>query len=172
MAEIIKLIKTIPEISSRQFEKGLKCSKFWEACIDLPKVQITSKEKNTMHWKLVAHFILDPLGVAKVPVEVEHDLHHQEDVDFKGEGMKWRFWTTNSTAVEESEGLLFFKESGGDTKIMLQVTKLHLKAGFLDVAGLGKSMVITRLKQELQNMITKLIEKIKDGSIKRVLEKC
>lgn len=172
MTEIIKIIKTIPGLRAGTFEKALTCPKFWEACVELPKVAINKISDTAMHWEITAHFMLDPLGVTKIPIEVSQDLLYKEDVAFKGEGKKLDFWTENSNATSKSEGILFFKPAGNDTKIMLQVTVLAIKAGFLDIAGLGKAMVVTRLKQELQKMITTLIEHVKSKKIKSILESC
>ncbi|MHA1680839.1 MAG: hypothetical protein ACTSUE_07515 [Promethearchaeota archaeon] len=168
----IKLIKTIPGIDLGTFEKVLHCDKFWEACIDLPKVSVSKTGDGTMHWELMAHFLLDPLGVAKIPIEVKHDLHFKQDLTFKGEGKKYLFWATNSNAVESSQGELFFKTSGRDTKIMLEVTSIQLKAGFLDIAGLGKSLVMNRFKQEMQNLVMKLIDLAGDGQVDEILKSC
>ena len=169
----IKIIKTIPSMDTNTFEKALQCAPFWEACItDIPEVAITKLADDCMNWQLKAHFLLDPLGLNKIPVEVNHDLFWKEDTAFTGEGKKWKYWTENSSAVTASEGSLFFKPSGNDTKLMIEVTKLDLKNDFLDVAGLGKSMVITRLTQELQKMVATLIELTKSGRIPGLLEKC
>lgn len=169
----IKIIKTIPGVDAATIERALQCPSFWEACItDLPAVSITTVREGCMHWTIKAHFLLDPLGLSKIPVDVSHDLAWKRDASFSGEGQKWVYWTENSTAVEASEGLLFFKPSGNDTKLMIEVTRLDLKSDFLDVAGLGKSMVINRLTQELQKMVARLVELAGEGKVRTLLAGC
>lgn len=173
MADIIKIIKTIPGIDIDSFKKGLNCPRFWMACIkDLHKVDIQNIGTNGLHWEITAHFLLDPLGVTKIPVETSQDLLWKEDEGFNGDGFKWDYWVENSDAITEATGILFFKPSGNDVKIMLQVTKMDLKAGFLDVAGLGKSMIIKRLEQELQKMVKNLIAITTAGEVKPLLLDC
>ncbi|MHA1371427.1 MAG: hypothetical protein ACTSWN_13240 [Promethearchaeota archaeon] len=173
MTEIIKIIKTIDGLDMATFERALNCPGFWEKCIELPRIKITKINERAMHWELMAYILLDPLGVNKVPVDVKHDLINEEDAGFSGEGKKWRFWTENSSAVNESEGYLFFKPASSNSiKIMVQVTKVDLKSSFLDIAGLGRALVINRLKQELQKMIMKLIEYSQSGKINSILAGC
>ncbi len=173
MPEIVKIIKTIPNLSAELFERALKCDKFWMACItSLDRAVVKAAGEGKMHWDLKASFVLDPLGVAKIPIEIQQDLLHQEDKAFKGEGKKYVFSVANSNATSAGEGNLFFKASGRDLKIMVEVTRLELKAGFLDVAGLGKAMVVTRLLQEMQQMVTNLIDLASKGKVDEIIRSC
>jgi hypothetical protein len=169
LPEIVKLIKTIPNLSEDVFERALKCDKFWMACItSLDRAVVKTTGEGKMHWELRASIVLDPLGVAKIPVEVEQDLLHKEDKTFKGEGKKYVFTVANSNAASAAEGNLFFKAAGRDLKILVEVTRLDLKAGFLDVAGLGKAMVVGRLQQEMQQMVTNLINLASQGKLAEI----
>lgn len=173
MPEIFKIIKTIPQMDAEMFERALTCDKFWEACIkDLDDVHIETTGEGCMHWKLRAHFMLDPVGITKIPVDLEYDLLWKPDPAFKGDGKKWLYWTENSNAVTESVGSLSFKASSSDTKIMVELTKINLKSDFLDIAGLGKAMVINRLQQEMQKMVLTLIDLAEKGEITGILENC
>nr|MDO8110751.1 hypothetical protein [Candidatus Sigynarchaeota archaeon] len=174
MPDIPKIIKTVPKLGADVFEKALKCDKFWEACITgLDKVSVKSTGDGKMHWELRAYFMLDPLGVTKIPVDVRQDMLYKEDKNFKGEGKRYMFTVENSNAASEGEGNLFFKASSKtETKIMVEVTKLSLKSDFLDIAGLGKSLVVNRLTQELQKMVTTLIELADQGKVAAILAKC
>ena len=170
---VIKIIKTIPNLSADIFERALNCDKFWMACITtLDRAIVRTTGEGKMHWDLKASFVLDPLGVAKIPIEIQQDLLHKEDKTFKGEGKKYVFTVANSNATTAGEGNLLFKPSSRDIKIMVEVTRLDLKAGFLDVAGLGKAMVVTRLQQELQQMVTNLIDLASKGKIAEILQAC
>lgn len=163
---IVKLIKTIPNISVDLFEKALDHDEFWMTCITgLDRVNVKTTGEGKMHWNLKASLILDPLGMAKIPVEIEQDLLRKEDKTFKGEGKKYIFTVANSNAASAAEGNLFFKQIGQDLKIMVEVTRLDLKAGFLDVAGLGKAVIVGRLQQEMQQMITNLVDLAARGKI-------
>jgi hypothetical protein len=169
--EIVKLIKTIPNLSADVFERALKCDKFWMACITgLDRAVVKTTGEGMMHWELKASIVLDPLGVAKIPIEIQQDLLHKEDKTFKGDGKKYIFTVANSNAASAAEGNVFFKASGRDIKIMVEVTRLDLKAGFLDVAGLGKAMVVGRLQQEMQQMVTTLIDLASKGKIAEILQ--
>jgi hypothetical protein len=171
--EIVKIIKTIPNLSADVFERALKCDKFWMACITgLDRAVVKATGEGKMHWDLKASFILDPLGMAKIPIEIQQDLLHKEDTSFKGEGKKYIFTVANSNAASAGEGNLLFKPSGRDIKIMVEVTRLDLKAGFLDVAGLGKAMVVTRLQQEMQQMVTNLINLANQGKLAEISQGC
>ncbi|MEX2680080.1 MAG: hypothetical protein Q6373_000640 [Candidatus Sigynarchaeota archaeon] len=173
MPEIVKIIKTIPNLNVALFEKALNCDKFWMACItSLDRVAVKRIGEGKMHWDLKASFVLDPLGVAKIPVEIQQDLMHEEDKNFKGEGKKYIFTVLNSNAASAGEGNLFFKASGRDIKIMAEVTRLELKAGFLDIAGLGKAMVVTRLQQEMQQMVMNLIDLAGKGKVDEIIQGC
>ncbi len=173
MPEIIKLIKTIPNLNADVFERALKCDKFWMACVtSLDRAVVKTTGEGKMHWDLKASFILDPLGVAKIPIEIQQDLLHKEDKTFKGEGKKYVYTVANSNATTAGEGNLFFKAAGRDLKIMVEVTRLDLKAGFLDVAGLGKAMVVARLQQELQHMVIVLVELAAKGKVAELLQEC
>ncbi len=173
MPEIVKIIKTIPNLSAEVFEKALKCDKFWMACITtLDRAVVKTTGEGKMHWDLKASFILDPLGVAKIPIEIQQDLLRKEDTSFKGEGKKYVYTVANSNATSAAEGNLLFKPSGRDIKIMVEVTRLDLKAGFLDVAGLGKAMVVTRLQQEMQQMVTTLIDLASKGKVSEIVRAC
>jgi hypothetical protein len=155
------------------FEKALKCDKFWMACITgLDRAVVKTTGEGKMHWDLKASFMLDPLGVTKIPIEIQQDLLGKEDASFKGEVKKYIFTVANSNAASAGEGNLLFKPSSRDIKIMVEVTRLDLKAGFLDVAGLGKAMVVTRLQQEMQQMVTTLIDLASKGKIAEILRAC
>nr|MDO8083813.1 hypothetical protein [Candidatus Sigynarchaeum springense]MDO8119536.1 hypothetical protein [Candidatus Sigynarchaeota archaeon] len=173
MPEIVKIIKTIPNLSVDLFERALDCDKFWMACItSLDRAIVKAAGEGKMHWDLKASFVLDPLGVAKIPIEIQQDLLHEEDRAFKGEGKKYVFSVANSNAASAGEGNLFFKASGRDLKMMVEVTRLELKAGFLDIAGLGKAMVVTRLQQEMQQMVMNLIDLAGKGKIDEIIRNC
>ncbi|MHA1793237.1 MAG: hypothetical protein ACTSVI_11370 [Promethearchaeota archaeon] len=170
MQELIKLIKTIPNVNLQDFEKALQCSKFWETCIKLQKVSIKKLDSNKFHWDISISFILDPIGVTKIPVELHQDLLFEEDKTFSGDGKKWKYWCENSNAINVGEGDLYFKQSNNGIKMMVVITKIDIKAGFLDIVGIGKSMAISRLKQELQDMILNLIEIANSGKIVDLLK--
>jgi hypothetical protein len=171
MPEIVKIIKSIPNMDTSLFEKALKSDKFWMACItSLDRVVVKTTAQGKMHWDLKAFFMLDPLGVTKIPIEVHQDMLYKEDTSFKGEGKKYLFSIENSNAASAGEGTLFFKASGADIKIMVEVTRLELKAGFLDVAGLGKAMVVSRLQQELQHLVKTLIDLSIQGKVMDLLK--
>jgi hypothetical protein len=55
---------------------------------------------------------------------------------------------------------------------MIEVTRVDLKAGFLDIAGLGKAVVMGRLEQELQKVVLRLIDLARSGKVAPVLEEC
>jgi len=170
---IVKIIKTIPNLSVELFEKALKCDKFWMACITgLDRAVVKAAGEGKMHWDLKASLVLEPLGVAKIPIEIQQDLLHKDDKSFKGEGKKYVFSVANSNAASAGEGNLFFKAAGRDLKIMVEVTRLDLKAGFLDVAGLGKAMVVGRLQQEMQQMVTNLIDLVGKGKLTEISRDC
>jgi hypothetical protein len=172
MPQLIKIIKTIPNIDVDTFEKAYACDKFWEACITGMKVSVQKSAENCLHFDLTTEFMLDPLGVAKIPIDVSQDLLFEDDPSFSGEGKKVHLWTENSNAVNASDGYLSYKASGNDIKIMIEVTRVDLKAGFFDVAGLGKAVVISRLEQELQKLVLHLIDLAKSGGVLPLLESC
>ncbi|MBN2152350.1 MAG: hypothetical protein JW839_12940 [Candidatus Lokiarchaeota archaeon] len=165
-----KIIKTVPNLSADVFERAIKCDKFWMACITgLERAIVKATGEGKMHWDLRAYFLLDPLGVTKIPVDVQQDMLYNEDASFKGEGKKYVYSVANSNAASAAEGNLFFKASGRDIKIMVEVTRLELKAGFLDIAGIGKAMVMTRLQQEMQQMVTNLIDLAMKGKVDEIV---
>nr|MDO8118820.1 hypothetical protein [Candidatus Sigynarchaeota archaeon] len=169
----IKIIKTIQGLNIQAFEKALKCDNFWKTCIvDFPRVDIKKKGDDCFHFEISIHMLLDPLGITKIPIDIIQDLRWKADATFAGEGMKWDYWVEHSTAVSDARGHLYFKQAGNDMKLMIEVTKVDLKGDFLNIANVGKSLLMIRLEQELQKMVMHLIGLAGSGKFNDMLATC